>query len=239
MPQTVYVGLAVTSVSNGILCTAEFDNVVVSTGDEPGPAPGGPDAADLLAYWAFDETSGRVAPDSVGGIDGVLLGGPVWRPGGGMVGGALEFDGVNDAVLTDFVLDPAEGPFSVFAWVRGGAPGEVIISQDSSQGGADWLMTDPSRGRLMTDLTGSRGTAGSLSAAMVITDGDWYEVGLAWDGTDRTLYVNGVVVAGDTQTTLAGSTGGLNIGAGKNLDGATHWTGLIDDVRLYNRAVSP
>jgi len=41
----------------------------------------------------------------------------------------LEFDGIDDYVITDYVLDPADGPFSAFVWIQGGAPGQVIISQ--------------------------------------------------------------------------------------------------------------
>ncbi len=205
-------------------------------------APGatGPGSADLVAHWALDETSGRVAAESVNGVDGVTVGGPVWQPGGGKVGGALNFDGVNDSVVTDFVLDPADGPFSVFAWVKGGRPGQVILSQDGSQAGLDWLVADPA-GRLMTRLggTGSGRFGTSLSSTTVITDGRWHEVGLVWDGANRTLYVDGVAVAEDRQTQLRGSTGGLNIGAGKDLDAGAYWSGLIDEVRIYNQAVRP
>jgi hypothetical protein len=43
----------------------------------------------------------------------------------------------------------------------------------------------------------------------------------------------------DTQPNLAPSSGNLHIGAGKNLGTTTFWSGLIDDVRIYNRAVEP
>ncbi|MFB0524525.1 MAG: LamG-like jellyroll fold domain-containing protein [Phycisphaerae bacterium] len=48
-----------------------------------------------------------------------------------------------------------------------------------------------------------------------------------------------VEVAKDTQTGLAGSTGGFNISAGSTLDAGSFFSGLIDDVRIYNRAVTP
>jgi hypothetical protein len=51
--------------------------------------------------------------------------------------------------------------------------------------------------------------------------------------------VDGVEVAKGAQGTLAGSTGGLYIGAGKNLEPSSFWTGLIDDVRFYDRAIKP
>ena len=40
---------------------------------------------------------------------------------------ALQFDGSDDYVSTDSVLNPADGVFSVLAWVVGGAPGQVVV----------------------------------------------------------------------------------------------------------------
>jgi len=62
---------------------------------------------------------------------------------------------------------------------------------------------------------------------------DWVSVG------NRILYVDGVEAARDTQDAVAPSGGGLHIGAGKNLEAGTFWSGLIDDVRIYDRAVTP
>jgi hypothetical protein len=59
------------------------------------------------------------------------------------------------------------------------------------------------------------------------------------DGTNRILYGDDVEVAKDTQTGLVASMGGLYIGAGKRLETETFFSGLIDDVRIYNRAVKP
>ena len=91
----------------------------------------------------------------------------------------------------------------------------------------------------MTELKGSgRGTA-ILPSQAVITDGNWHRIGFVWDGSYRTLYVDNVVAAEDTQDGLGGSEGGLYIGTGKVIEVGTFWSGLIDDVRIYNRAISP
>lgn len=181
-----------------------------------------PEAA---AHWNLDETEGSVAHDTVGGHDGALRGEPVWQPAGGKMDGALELDGIDDYVGTDFVVNPAEGPFSVFLWVKGGEPGQAILSQ---AGGADWLYTLPGMGWLMTNL----GQRGPLLSQTVVTDGQWHRIGFTWDGTSRLLYVDDVEVARETQTSLAGSDGGLHIGGGPNLYPGTFWCGLIDDVRI-------
>jgi hypothetical protein len=191
----------------------------------------------LIAYWKLDEAEGTVAADSAGGHDGTLVGSPLWQPAGGPKGGALLLDGLDDYIETPFVLDPSTGPFSVFTWVKGGAPGQVLVSQID---GAVWLAVDTT-GALKTEIRGSSRASALISSA-IITDGLWHRVGLTWDGSKRTLYVDDVAVVRDAQFPaggLAPATGGLNLGAGSKLTPGTFWSGLIDDVRLYDRAVQP
>ena len=189
-----------------------------------------------VAYWKLDETEGEIAYDSAGVYDGVLNGFPTWQPTGGAVDGALAFDSIDDYVSTPFVLNPADGKFSVFAWIKGGTPGQAFLSQ---AGGMNWLCTDSLEGNLMTELKElGRGSAELLSQT-IITDGDWHRIGLVWDGSNRTLYVDDVEVAKDTQANLVGSENGLYIGTGKAKEAGTFFSGLIDDVRIYNRAVTP
>jgi hypothetical protein len=191
----------------------------------------------LAAYWKLDEAEGSIAEDSVGDNNGIVFGDAVWQPDDGMIKGALQFDGIDDYIETDFVLNPAEGAFSVFAWIKGGDPGQVILSQT---GGANWISADPSEGNFMTELVPptTRSPFPPLVSDTQITDGDWHHIGFVWNGAYRTLYVDGVVVAEDIQSNLASSSNGLYIGTGKNLGAGTFFSGLIDDVRIYNKALS-
>jgi hypothetical protein len=189
----------------------------------------------LLAHWALDETEGMLAKDSAGDHDVLVLGNAVWQPEG-QVGGALAFDGKDDSARSlSSVLDPAQGPFSVVAWVKGGEANRVIVSQSS---GADWLYLNQF-GMLTTDLRSSGKDSKSLTSEAYALDGQWHRVVLTWDGTNRTLQMDGVEVARDTQPDLAPSSGILQIGAGKSTATTSLWTGLIDDVRIYSRAVQP
>jgi sugar lactone lactonase YvrE len=190
----------------------------------------------LIAHWALDEAEGDVAYDSAGVNDAFVIGEPTWQPDTGRIGGALAFDGIDDCVLTEHGLNPSEGPLSVFAWVQGGAPGQVVISQLD---GTNWLGVDQSAGCLMTDLCASGRGGGTLRSEMAITDGLWHRVGFVWDGVYRALYVDDILVAEDIQHGLKSSIGGLNIGCGTNSAVGTFWSGLIDDIRIYNRAVKP
>ncbi len=183
----------------------------------------------LVAYWAFDEVEGDIASDSANDNDGTVYGEPTWQPKGGMVDGALQLDGIDDYVSTPFVLNPADGKFSIFIWIKGGAPGQVVLAQT---GGANWLGTDTLEGNLMTELKGSGRGAAILLSQAVITDGNWHRIGLVWDGSHRTLYVDDVAVAEDTQGNLESSDNGLYIGTGKAMEPGSFWLGLIDDVRI-------
>ena len=217
------------------------------------PAPGGDGIVDvqdlvalsehlfedyrIIAHWMLDETEGDVAYDSAAENDGIVLGNPVWQPEGGQVRGALEFDGIDDVIIADPVLNPADGPFSVFTWIKGGAPGQAIVSQ---QGGVNWLQADDN-GALMTELTksGGRRTGIPLYSETVITDDNWRRLGVVWDGTDRILYVDDIEVARDALAGLDSADGGLRVGSGNDLAAGSFWSGLIDDVRIYDRAIVP
>jgi len=189
----------------------------------------------LIAHWSMDEAQGDIAYDSAADNDVTLIGDPVWVPDGGMIGGALQLDGTNDYLSADTVLNPGNGDFSIVAWIKGGEPEQVFVSQQNT---SNWLATD-NDGNLITELKCTGRSAGPLYSETFIIDGQWHRVGLVWDGSKRTLCVDGVAVAEDTQPGLDASQNGLYIGAGKDYTAGTFFSGLIDDVRIYNRAVHP
>jgi hypothetical protein len=194
------------------------------------------DRPGLLAHWALDETAGQMAEESQGLTPGTVHGDAQWQPHAGQINGALAFDGVDDYVETDFVLDPGVGPFSVLLWARGGQAGEVLLSQAS---GRTWIGMDPLTGTLMSQITDGGRRTQALVSDTVLTDERWYEIALVWDGTYRHLFIDGVEVAVDSRAlaNLSGSRGGLHFGAAAGLDAGAFWTGLIDEIRIYDRAL--
>ena len=92
---------------------------------------------------------------------------------------------------------------------------------------------------LVTELKSAGRFGTPLFSDTVITDGQWHRVGFTWDGSTRSLYVDDLLVAQDTDTGLADCYGGLNIGCGKSMAAGSFFCGLIDDVRIYNRTVKP
>ncbi|UCG59149.1 MAG: hypothetical protein JSU70_06495, partial [Phycisphaerales bacterium] len=171
----------------------------ISVGNEPDPnggiinigAYGGTQEASMsigqlpplppLVHWKLDEAEGDIAYDSAGVNDAFVIGNPQWQPNIGQVTGALEFDGIDDYVETGFVLNPAGGMFSTFAWIKGGALGQVIISQmDGIGSGETWLGIDPLNGCLMTGLVSppiGRFIVKPLESNHIVTDDIWHHIG--------------------------------------------------------------
>jgi len=190
----------------------------------------------LMAHWALDETAGDVAHDGGAQSDGRVLGEPAWQPEGGMLCGAMACDGVDDYIETPRVVGLASGAFSVLAWVKGGAPCQTIISANN---GPNWLTASMSNrqgigGNLRTEFGGE-----PLTSSACITDGQWHRIALAWDGASRSLYVDDVLVAQDAPGGVGQIRDRLYIGCAGDRSDGSFWSGLIDEVRIYNRAVRP
>ena len=176
-----------------------------------------------------------MAIDWVGQHYAMIVGDVAWESKG-VIGGALAFDGNANFMRTvHAVLDPATGPFSVIAWVKGGAPNQVIVSQF---GGSDWIYLDQ-YGMLTTDVQAAGQDGTSLTSDAWLLDDQWHRVAVVWDGANRTLHMDGVEVARDTQPNLAASSGPLQIATGKNRAADTFFSGLMDDIRIYRRATKP
>jgi hypothetical protein len=192
----------------------------------------------LVAYWKLDEIEGMTAHDTVGNNDATLFGDPIWQPDGGMVDGALAFDGIDDYVNTPFVSNARLEPFSMFAWMKSDSNKyQVVISQK-----AFWnLLAVDSEGNLMTSAWASD-YGKFIYSDEKITFGQWHHVGLVWDGRIKSVYLDGIEVAQAivTDAPAAGVHGNTELNIGTSLHSKTYFfSGLIDDVRIYNRAVTP
>ena len=198
--------------------------------------------AELVAHWKFDEGSGDVVHDTSGnGNDGTFVGGPQWVTG--KLGGALEFNGSTDYVEIPFseslkVIN--QGDFTIAAWFRlNEIPSEyksVFQQADDAGGGPGrtWLFVHQSneiRSSLGGSATGSGvGIEGGIwcHVAVVVTEG----------GTDDSvqIYVNGEPAGAPRQDSMEDCQGVFYIGAHKGLGNI--WDGLLDDLRIYNHALT-
>ncbi len=189
---------------------------------------------DLVGYWPLDESEGDRVPDRVGQRHGTLLGGAAWIRDTERSNEVLELDGLSGAVILPAGFDPAEDPFSLLVWIKGGLPGQVIVSQED---GSDWLLADPVHGYLKTDIRRVGRKVGPVTSQAVVTDGLWHRVGLVWDGEQVALTVDEVEVARSGQSGMGSLSNRLYLGMNHAQEAGTFWQGRLDDVRLYDRSV--
>ncbi|MFB0555413.1 MAG: LamG-like jellyroll fold domain-containing protein [Phycisphaerae bacterium] len=195
---------------------------------------------DLVGYWKFDETSGNIAFDSSGnGNDGTLNGDPQWAAG--QLGGALELDGEGDYV--DIGNDPIfniTDQITVACWIK--------VSQFTDSWQAIFTMGDDSwrlQRQTTTDnlcwaCSGVTGTPGDwwLHGEVNVNDGEWHHTVGVYDGSKYYLYVDGDLDASkDASGTTNISSYPVLIGANAQQSGR-EFEGLIDDVRIYKRALN-
>jgi hypothetical protein len=191
----------------------------------------------LIAHWKLDEIEGTIAYDSVGDNDGILYGNPIWQPMGGMLDGALEFDGDDDYVdCGTFNPSDATGQLSICLWAKwNGLNGryQCLIGKRNSWNVNDmmWqLEANRISGEAMFEREGYAGVAGGI-----LTEGDWEHWCVTFDGATAIIYRMGEEVnrgafsfgsKTDAQVVLGGS------------NTANLFNGALDDVRIYDCALN-
>jgi len=206
------------------------DGGITGTGGTTGSDGG----SGLVGYWKFDDENGIVAVDSSGtGNNGTLINGPAWTTG--KVGGALSFDGVDDYVdASDTNLPIGNSSATLSAWIKTTQTGEIYYLGWGTRS----YFSEIVLGMLNNNLT-VESFGGSDEGNAVINDGNWHHVVGVWNGgSDVVEYVDGVE---QTLTSWLGSiniisSGHLNIG--RLINSGYYFNGAIDEVRVYNRALS-
>ena len=199
----------------------------------------------LIAWWKLNSSSGITALDSAENSPGTLNTAATWVTGGILGGNAVSvgdsaFDDNGGSVSFPINLPPS---FTLYFWSRataygskldaGGAYNNVIL------GGEVYLTNGFRAGFTPAGLfsfwtTQSGGTL-TLYDTTDAPTGTWEQYAITYSAGLCTLYRNGSLVASASGTYVAGTTGmGMDSGVG----GIDQFYGLVDQVRLYNYALS-
>jgi RHS repeat-associated protein len=201
-------------------------------------ADGVSDTLGVTNWWRLDESSGTDVLDSFGTGVGTRSG-ALPDQAGVLVRAnpnkAYAFDGVNDRVTAPVSI--SQTGYSVEAWVRPGTnvSGRALAGRWTSAGGV-MLWTDAlGRYVLVHTATGSNYLTSQVKASPDRTD---HVVG-TWSGQELRLYVNGQP-AGSRAMAVAPGSGATSFEIGSANNGASYpYHGRIDEVALYDRALTP
>ena len=198
----------------------------------------GENLAGPVAHWELDESSGTDAVDSIADNDGTLAGNPSWESG--ILEGALDFDGDGDRVDAPPILKAGSSQISVLAWVYKRDLGDDrVLSKSSGTNVSDHIFSlgvggDVIRVRLKTADNGGSDDydAGTISL------NTWTHLAFTYDGAVLRIYKDGnesaqYAFTGDIEaSSLPVVIGNVNNSANR------YWNGLLDDVQIYDRALS-
>lgn len=195
-----------------------------------------PNVPGLVGYWSMNDGSGIVAKDSVGNNDGILQNGPTWIAGN--YGNALQFDGINDYVdIPDSNLWAfGTNDFSISMWVFFNAftITNSLISQHLNDL-SNWKIYSTSSGSTLTFYINS---IPQVSATANLATGKWYHIAFVKSGGVGRFYINGVSIGSGAVSSVPNVAKRVTIGAGDE-GGPGYWVnGIIDEVSIYNRALS-
>ncbi len=200
------------------------------------------DDSTLVGWWKLDDGMGTVATDSSGnGNHGDLVGTLQWVDG--VIGGGLHFDGTTaqvDIPPSSSLSVINQGDFSCMVWLKtdalDGANQYAFQQADLNGTGRSWLFIagdNEIRSYVGNNTTGS---------GVYVEAQTWYHAGFVvteGGASDNVqMYVNGVPEGAATQWGMEDCGGGFYMGAHKGLAADTRWTGVLDDLRVYNRALT-
>lgn len=197
--------------------------------------------ASLVGHWTFDaaDISGTTAFDRSGNSNnGTLTNGPTQVAG--QVGGALNFDGVDDFVTIPYSasLNPANFSFSFWAKLNGGNNYRSPLTNRQAPPFSGYLVY-VAPGNQWEIWTG--GTNWHFIFSGQTPSGSWEYITGTYNGSTYSFYKNGVLITSQAQAYNQNPTGRLLIGAGasETTPPQFYFPGQIEDVRIYNRALTP
>ncbi len=192
----------------------------------------------LVLALGFEETSGTAATDASAAKNSGTVNGAT-RTTSGRFGSALSFDGVNDRVdVPDSASLDLTGAMTLEAWVRPSSNSgwrTAILKERGTAGHVYALYSSEGNAPIAENFIGStyNGTAGTGALPL----NTWSHLATTYDGAAPRLYVNGTQVGTKAVTgAMAATASPLRIGG--NALWGEYFAGQIDEVRIYNRALS-
>lgn len=202
-----------------------------------------PNNLGLVGYWSFNEGTGTKATDYSGnGNTGTLNGAnglPVWTVG--KSGTALRFDGADDHVTVNAnsILQPSI--ITISAWIKPSSlDDDWIVSTQTSDPynyNYGYVMRVQYPENTVNCYFG-RGSSTAGTSQVPVIAGIWQHIICSYDGSYARIYLNSVEATPNSAAGSMSYAGTENVYISSHYSTSRHFVGQIDEVRIYNRALS-
>jgi len=191
------------------------------------------DAANRASY----PKTGTIVTDTIGNINGTMSG-VTFIPDNGTIASNFNFDGTDDSInFGDILSSPTS--LSIFAWVNTADNSEfpIVVKGIGSTGTREYSLYVFTTKIMGTVADESAGDVDHLLGSTTISENEWLNVGMSWDGFTLRVYLNGEIdgSAATSVTEIENLSAPLYIGQDTSPDFAN---GKISNTQIYNRALS-
>ncbi len=209
---------------------AEFGRLVFA--DMPPAPPATVADPDLVGHWDFTNLSGQWVLDASGHTHDGFLTSPLPAVDGKR-GKALQFTGAGYVDIAPApALDLTEG-MTIALWVNPKSKGSMrLVDKGPAGGSAAYMLDTHPAGNLRVVSN-----VGGISNKTELPQGEWSHVAVTYDGAALRLYLNGQLLQEAPAKGRLSSTE-LPLRLGADSTGWSRFVGLMEDVRLYRRALS-
>lgn len=188
----------------------------------------------LVGYWNLNETGGATAGDSSGNsYNGTLVNNPSWVSGrvnnGLNLSGASQYVRVPDASS----LHLASTTYSYTFWFRTNNPNtdQGLVGKNGSTGFVSAINTN----KVLVGHRINDTSSNLLWGATTLGANTWYHAAVVYDRSTLKIYLNGAEDGSrNVSTDLPDTLGDIFLGSASGI----HLNGILDEVRIYNRALS-
>ncbi|MCH7918180.1 MAG: LamG domain-containing protein [Planctomycetes bacterium] len=197
--------------------------------------------ADLMAHWRLDDGIGTMALDSSGNDrHAEMVGAPTWAAG--FMDGALQTSLGNYLVVPGYTGVLGAEPRTCTAWIQTATAPGVIFGWGLITNGTKWIVRINNGGQLRCEVDG-----GYQYANTSLIDNEWHHVAAVLNAEapnveDVLLYVDGIHdgTNADVSARAINTIEDMDVTLGQNPHSlGTRWfDGLLDDMRIYNQALT-
>lgn len=193
----------------------------------------------LIAWFSFETPAETGVIDSIAGNNGSCAGSTCPTMVEGHLGSGYRFDGIDDCILVPDAIELAPPQFTVSLWGQQAIDGALTsISKRYAPGGNTWQIESKDNEVMWFTTRSGSVTDHLASPEAEVRVGDWQLATITWDGTTKHLYLDGVVVASGSVAPIVADSDGVEIGCDDNDPISGWYNGVIDEVQIYDRALT-
>lgn len=201
-----------------------------------------PDMSPTFSEYLFEESTGSAVLDSKGSRDGIIINEIIRDEG--VIGSSLNFNGTGFVNLGYSFGENVAKEISISTWIKPGVgnnENQAIIFHGGPNSYSFALFLNSSSKSISFNTIGTNNPVATVNNVQKLWDGNWHHLVVTYNGLEKTIFMDNVIVSRFNATGEIESGWGYNllIGAGSNETFPTLlYHGMIDETRIYNYALN-